>query len=83
MEMTELIEQLADAVHKKAATRFPVAVELWSVEQVSAYFHKTVPFAKCAILCKPSFPRPVKTDKKARPLYFGAEVVEWAKEHRG
>lgn len=83
MELVELIEQLAEAVHKKVALSVPFEVELWTVEQVSGYFHKTVSAAKRSVLCKSSFPRPVKTDKIARPMYFAKEVVEWAREHRG
>lgn len=83
MELIELIEQLAEGVTQRLAPKFPFDVELWSVERVSAYFNKAVPVAKRSILCKPSFPRPVKTDKGARPMYFAKEVVEWAKDHRG
>jgi hypothetical protein len=83
MEPIEVIDQLLTAINKKLSTQVPFAVELWSVEQVSTYFHKAVPVAKRSILCKPSFPRPVKTDESARPMYFAQEVVEWAREHRG
>lgn len=82
MSESDLINQLADAVAHRIKPAFPLEIELWNVENVASYFHKAVPVVQRSITCKPSFPRPVKTEKGARPLYFAKEVVEWANAQR-
>ena len=83
MSEVDLIDRLADAVAERINAKFEFEIALWSVERVATYFNKAVPVAQRSILCKPSFPKPVKTEKGARPLYFAKEVVEWARSCRG
>jgi hypothetical protein len=78
----DLIARIARAVVNQITPQFPHEIELWSVERVASYFNKAVPVAQRSILCKPGFPKPVKTEKGARPLYFAKEVVEWANSCR-
>ena len=83
MSETELIDRLADALADRIKPTFPLDIELWNVERIANYFGKAIPVAQRSITCLPGFPRPVKTEKNARPLYFAKEVVEWANIHRG
>jgi hypothetical protein len=83
MTEPDLIDRIADAVADRIKPMFPFDVELWNVERVAAYFNRTVPILKRSITCKPSFPKAVKVNKEARPLYFAKEVVEWARSCQG
>lgn len=82
MSETDLIDRLADALANRIKPGFPLDIELWNIERVANYFDKAVPVTQRSITCKPSFPKPVKTEKGARPLYFAKEVVEWANAQR-
>lgn len=82
MNESELIENLAEALAKKINTKIPFDVALWDSETVATYFNKSPAVARRSILCLPSFPKAVRTDRTAHPQYFANEVVDWAKTRK-
>ena len=83
MSDADIVERLANALASIAKPAFPLDVALWDTETVAQYFgmgHASS--ARRSITCQPSFPKAVRADKNARPLYFASEVIEWAKTRK-
>jgi len=78
----DLINNLANILANLAKPAFPLDVELWDTETVANYFKKAPHVARRSIICQPSFPKAVRIEKTARPLYFANEVIDWAKTRK-
>ena len=83
MSDSDVIDRLANVLANFAKPTFPLDVALWDTETVAEYFGMAhASSARRSITCQPSFPKAVRADKNARPLYFASEVIEWAKSRK-
>ncbi|MRV72513.1 hypothetical protein GJ700_12415 [Duganella sp. FT92W] len=84
MSETDLIERLAAAVAEHLKPAIPLAVDLWDMAMVAAYFKRDPQVVRQTIACLPSFPKAIRlpTKTRAHPLYNAKEVIEWAQKHR-
>lgn len=80
--MTEpetIAAEIARALH--AAAVLPHEKRLWSVTRVAEYFDVSEATCYRAIICKPTFPPPIKIE--GGPLrWVCGEVVKWAENQR-
>ena len=73
---------MAIAGTARQTNHVPFEHQLWDTEKVAGYFGKKPHVARRTVLCLPSFPKAVRTDATAHPLYFAMEVVDWAKSRK-
>jgi hypothetical protein len=81
---TELLAKLVEAMEKFQKPAIPLAVDLWDMAMVAAYFKRDPQVVRQNIACLPSFPKAIRlpTKAKSHPLYNAKEVIEWAQQHR-
>lgn len=83
-EETELLAKLVEAMGKLQKPAIPLAVDLWDMTMVAAYFKRDPQVVRQNIACLPSFPKAIRlpTKAKSHPLYNAKEVIEWAQRHQ-
>ncbi len=82
---TEIIDAIALAVADRVQPRFPVAIDLWSVDEISAWLKMSTSHVQQRILPVPGFPQAIRLPydgKKSHPRWKAAEVIAWVSKHQ-
>lgn len=80
-----LIDWLAAAIASHMTRRIPIAVDLWSVAEISAYLKVSPRQVVERYACLPGFPAAIRLPTQGRgrghPRYKAAEIIKWAEAH--
>lgn len=80
----EVLDRLDAIIEKLGGPVVPLSEQLWDTADVARYLRRSVSYVQNTLTCQPSFPKAIRlpAQGRARPLYYGGEVVDWAKRYR-
>ena len=60
--------------------------ELWTVDEISLFLKKSKRTVYARVICVPDFPKAIRLPsdkgKKAHPLWFAKEVIDWVLKYQ-
>lgn len=84
--MTDIIEQLAEALANHIQSPIPLSVDLWSVKEIAAYLKQNVRNVCDRVVTLPGFPQairiPTQRGTKGYPRWKAVEVIEWVEKYQ-
>jgi hypothetical protein len=82
----ELLLTVLERIARRLGGAIPLEIDLWSGDELAAYFKRDRRSVMEKIVCLPSFPRAIRLPSaiggKGQPLWKAREVIEWAESYQ-